>query len=169
LEQGGQDHPNRRTDGTVLRQGPERRRKKTKRIRDDESSVGSNTSCDTETNKKNKGKCFQKKTKGRQVRIRQTTATAKSGIPDTAVIVSMCDSDESMDSDDDGDDESLYDHDEKPKIAKKTKKKQSVGKPKGNKGRRTRKIRRNPISRRGRPGEEKPRAIIDPSAELDVV
>ena len=72
----------------------------------------------------------------------------------------MKDSDDSIDVDENDDDDSTSGQDEKSTTNKKTttrnKKKQK-------------KSRWNPVSRRGRTGNDKPRGIIDPGTEIDVI
>jgi hypothetical protein len=136
-----------------------------KRSHDDNSSVGSSHN-NRDTDITRKGKCFKKK-KGRRVKLRRTH-TSRRGIPDASVVVSMKDSDDSSGSDDHDDDSSQSDNDETPNKNKALAKKKKT-KSKGKKARRFKRLRRNPVTRQGRPGSDKPRAIIDPGTELDVI
>jgi hypothetical protein len=125
---------------------------------DGESSVGSNK--DRNTNRKKKSS-FRKTNnkKGRWVKVMRQTHMENTGIPKTSVIISMKDSDDSIDSDRNDDDESTSGQDEES-----SKKKDS-----GEKKKKQKKARRNLIFRRGRTGIHKPRAIIDPGIEAGFI
>jgi hypothetical protein len=87
------------------------------------------------------------------------THTENTGIPETSVTISMKDSDDSMDGDGNDDDNYTSGHDDES-----TKKKTPARKNKKQK-----KARRNPISRRGHTRINKPRAIINPGTQGDVI
>jgi hypothetical protein len=78
---------------------------------DGESSVGSNK--DRNTNRKKKSS-FRKTNnkKGRWVKVMRQTHMENTGIPKTSVIISMKDSDDSIDGDGNDDDESTSGQDE---------------------------------------------------------
>ncbi len=82
-----------------------------KHRRDGESSVGSNK--DRNTNRKKKSS-FRKTNnkKGRWVKVMRQTHTENTCIPKTSVIISMKDSDDSIDGDGNDDDESTSGQDE---------------------------------------------------------
>jgi hypothetical protein len=91
--------------------------------------------------------------------VMRRTCTENAGIPDTSVTISMKDSDHSIEGDGNYDENSTSGQDEES-----TKKQTPARKKKKQK-----KALLNPISRRGRTRIEKPRAIIDPGTEVDVI
>jgi hypothetical protein len=102
------------------------------------------------------------------VKLCRATQSNKTGLPDAAsVIVLIRDSNDLSDSHDQDDYESLSGNDEKPK--KKALAKKQKHKSKSGKGLRIRKIRHNPATCPDKPGSNKPRAIIDPGTELDII
>jgi hypothetical protein len=99
--------------------------------------------------------------KGRRVVLRRTlqhtSGVTEQGDEDSTVTVSMKDKEDEKESEDENDDEETKSGHDK------------VSKTKRKRWTRNKKSRRSPLSRRGRTGIEKPRAIIDPGTEIDVI
>jgi hypothetical protein len=146
-----------------------------KQKQDSKSQNGSGKECDFKGGKgKNEKKPFvQRQVKGSVRR----TATTPSGDLDggkyssSTITVSMKDKDDDDESeyeDDQGDNDTTSGQDEKSVAAEKPPKKKEKYKRKQPKTIKA-KLHRNPVSRRGCMGKEKPRGVIDPGIEIDVI
>jgi hypothetical protein len=91
--------------------------------REDDSSVGSNKDCNTNQKKKSSFRRTKNK-KGQRIKILRRTRTAKTGIPETSVTISMQDSEDSFDGDGNDDDDCTSGQDEEStKVKNQTRKK----------------------------------------------